>query len=51
MFELSARAKDYIERTKIFIAQEIESIEAEFWAEVHESNQGGDWTKWQWRHN
>lgn len=48
MFELSARAKDYIERTKIFIAQEIEPIEAEFWAEVHESNQSGDWIKWQW---
>ena len=48
MFELSARAKDYIERTKAFIAQEIEPIEAEFWAEVHELNQGGDWTKWQW---
>ena len=48
MFELSARAKDYIERTKIFIAQEIEPIEAEFWAEVHESNQSDDWTKWQW---
>ena len=48
MFELSARAKDYIERTKAFIAKEIEPIEAEFWAEVHESNQSGDWTKWQW---
>ncbi len=38
MFELSARAKDYIERTKAFIAKEIEPIEAELWAEVHELN-------------
>ena len=48
MFELSARAQDYVERTKRFIKDEIEPVETEFWAEVHELNQGGDWTKWQW---
>ena len=48
MFELSARAQDYIERTKAFIKNEIEPIETDFWNEVHELNQGGDWTKWQW---
>lgn len=48
MFELSARAQDYVERTKAFIKNEIEPIETAFWNEVHELNQGGDWTKWQW---
>ncbi|MBL8322557.1 MAG: acyl-CoA dehydrogenase family protein, partial [Acinetobacter sp.] len=48
MFELSARAQDYIERTKKFIQDEIEPVETAFWHEVHELNQGGDWTKWQW---
>ena len=48
MFELSARAEDYLQRTKQFIDNEIEPIEAEFWQQVHELNQGADWTKWQW---
>jgi acyl-CoA dehydrogenase len=48
MFELSARAQDYLNRTKKFIAEEIEPVEADFWQQVHELNQGGDWTKWQW---
>lgn len=48
MFELSTRAKDYLERTKKFIKDEIEPIETEFWREVHSQNLGGDWKKWQW---
>ncbi len=48
MFELSAHAQDYLNRTKKFITEEIEPVEAEFWQQVHELNQGGDWTKWQW---
>ncbi|OIJ36354.1 MULTISPECIES: acyl-CoA dehydrogenase family protein [Acinetobacter] len=48
MFELSARAQDYVERTRKFIRDEIEPIEADFWHQVHELNQGSDWTKWQW---
>ena len=48
MFELSARAQDYVERTKAFIKNEIEPVETAFWNEVHHLNQGGDWTKWQW---
>ncbi|MFV5509548.1 acyl-CoA dehydrogenase family protein [Acinetobacter sp. 197] len=48
MFELSAHAQDYLNRTKKFISEEIEPVEAEFWQQVHELNQGGDWTKWQW---
>lgn len=48
MFELSARAQDYLERTKKFIKDEIEPIESDFWKEVHTLNVGADWTKWQW---
>ena len=48
MFELSARAQDYLNRTKKFIAEEIEPVEADFWQQVHELNQGGDCTKCQW---
>ena len=42
MFELSAPAQDYLNRTKKFISEEIEPVEAEFWQQVHELNQGGD---------
>ena len=48
MFELSARAQDYLERTQQFIQTEIEPSETDFWQQVHELNQGGDWTQWQW---
>lgn len=48
MFELSVRAQDYIQRTKKFIENEIEPIEADFWNEVRHLNPNGDWTSWQW---
>lgn len=48
MYELSDRAKDYIQRTEQFIKDEIEPVEADFWHEVHRLNADGDWTKWQW---
>ncbi len=48
MFELSARAQDFVERTRKFIRDEIEPIEAEFWHDVHAHNLGGNWTTWQW---
>ncbi len=48
MYELSDRAKDYIQRTEQFIKDEIEPVEADFWHEVHRLNVDGDWTKWQW---
>lgn len=48
MFALSEKAKDYIARTKAFIEQEIEPIEADFWREVHHLNASEDWTTWQW---
>ena len=48
MFELSPKSRDFVNRTKKFIEQEIEPIETQFWQEVHELNLGGDWTTWQW---
>ena len=48
MYELSDRAKNYIQRTEQFIKDEIEPVEVEFWHEVHRLNVDGDWTKWQW---
>ncbi|QIO05937.1 acyl-CoA dehydrogenase family protein [Acinetobacter shaoyimingii] len=48
MFELSPRAQEYVSKTKAFIQNEIEPIEQAFWNQVHDLNQGADWTKWQW---
>ncbi|MDC4654587.1 acyl-CoA dehydrogenase family protein [Acinetobacter baumannii] len=48
MFELSKKAQDFAERTKKFIQEEIEPVEAKFWEEVHELNPDGNWKKWQW---
>ena len=48
MFELSTRAQDFLERTRKFIEQEIEPIEAQFWEDVHALNPSSDWTTWQW---
>lgn len=48
MFELSARAQDFVSRTQAFISEVIEPVETQFWQDVHALNQGGDWTHWQW---
>lgn len=48
MFELSKKAQDFAERTRKFILEEIEPVEAKFWEEVHELNPDGNWEKWQW---
>lgn len=48
MFELSKTAQDFVERTRRFIQEEIEPVEAKFWEEVHELNPDGNWKKWQW---
>lgn len=48
MFELSKKAQDFTERTRKFILEEIEPVEAKFWEEVHELNPDGNWRKWQW---
>ena len=46
-FELSPKAKDYVKRTKAFIAEYIEPMEADFWADVNAKQNHGDWTKWE----
>ncbi len=46
-FELSAKAKDFVKRTKAFIKEHIEPIEADFWAEVNAKHNHGDWTTWE----
>ncbi|KCY47223.1 acyl-CoA dehydrogenase family protein [Acinetobacter nosocomialis] len=48
MFELSKKAQDFTERTRKFMQEEIEPVEAKFWEEVHELNPDGNWKKWQW---
>ena len=45
-FEPSARSTDFLERVRRFMADHIEPVEAKYWAEVHELNQGGDWKNW-----
>lgn len=47
-FELSPRGQEYLEKTKTFIRDEIEPVEADFWQQVHDTNKAGDWTTWQW---
>ena len=45
-FEPSARSTDFLERVRQFMRDHIEPVEAKYWAEVHEMNQGGDWKNW-----
>jgi hypothetical protein len=46
-FELSARGHDILKRAKAFIREEIEPVEAAFWAEVRRVCPDGDWRRWQ----
>ncbi len=46
-FELSARGHDILNLAKAFIREEIEPVEAAFWAEVRRVCPDGDWTRWQ----
>ena len=43
-FELSPKAKDYVKRTKAFIQEHIEPMEADFWADVNAKQNHGDWS-------
>ncbi|MDZ4298632.1 MAG: acyl-CoA dehydrogenase family protein [Moraxellaceae bacterium] len=45
-FELSERGQDYLARVKAFITEQIEPVEAAFWAEVHHKNPDGNWRNW-----
>ncbi|HCF3811568.1 TPA: acyl-CoA dehydrogenase family protein [Pseudomonas aeruginosa] len=46
-FDISPKGQDYLKRVKAFIRDEIEPVEAAFWAEVAETCPGGDWRQWQ----
>jgi alkylation response protein AidB-like acyl-CoA dehydrogenase len=46
-FELSPKAKDFVKRTKAFIQEHIEPMEADFWAEINAKHNHGDWTTWE----
>ena len=48
MFELSARAQDFIQRSQAFIDNEITPVETQFWHDVRSLNPSGDWSTWQW---
>lgn len=48
MFQLSTRALQLQQQVKDFIKQDIEPVEAQFWAEVHRLNPESDWKNWQW---
>tara|TARA_Y100001951_G_scaffold94328_1_gene90685 strand:- start:4557 stop:5810 length:1254 start_codon:yes stop_codon:yes gene_type:complete len=45
--DISPKGQDYLKRVKAFIKDEIEPVEAAFWAEVAETCPGGDWRQWQ----
>lgn len=47
-FELSAKGKAYLEKTKQFMDNEIVPIEDDFWKEVHRTCDPEDWTTWKW---
>lgn len=45
-FDTSPKGRDYLNRVKTFIKEEIEPVEASFWAEVAADCPGGDWRQW-----
>jgi acyl-CoA dehydrogenase len=45
-FEQSSRSKDYLERVRRFMHDEIEPVERQHWEGILAANNGGDWKKW-----
>ncbi len=45
-FEPSSRSKDYLERVRRFMREEIEPIERKHWEGILALHNGGDWKKW-----
>lgn len=45
-FEPSAKAKDYLQRVKAFMAEHIEPIEKDFWHGIENQCHGNDWRTW-----
>ncbi len=46
-FEHSAKTQEYIARVKTFMDEHVYPVEEQVYAETHELNPTGDWTKWQ----
>lgn len=46
-FEQSEKSKDYLERAKVFIKENIEPMEEGFWREINSKQNHGDWTQWE----
>lgn len=45
-FQHSARAQQYIKKIKKFIDEKIRPVEMQYFQEVHQRNNGQDWSKW-----
>ena len=45
-FQHSARAQQYIKKIKKFINEKIRPVEMEYFHEIHQRNNGQDWSKW-----
>src|SRR6266545_733565 len=45
-FEPSTKTKEFLERVKAFMQQEIFPVEKEHWASILEQRHGGDWKQW-----
>ena len=45
-FSHNAKTQDYLARLKAFMAEHIEPVEEQVYAEMHELNPTGDWTQW-----
>jgi alkylation response protein AidB-like acyl-CoA dehydrogenase len=46
-FEHNEKTQDYLARVKAFMDENVYPIEQQVYAETHELNPTGDWTKWQ----
>ncbi len=45
-FSLSPRSRDTLDRVREFMKKHIEPVEMDYWREMHEKRNGGDWTRW-----
>src|SRR6185503_7621470 len=46
-FEHSARSKDFLERTRRFMREHVEPVEATYWADIAARRNAGDWRRWE----
>src|SRR5258706_6278715 len=46
-FEHSARSKDFLERTRRFMREHVEPVEATYWGEIAGRRNAGDWRRWE----